>query len=366
MLIHATLRVESAKRPPTREILKVLKRHIPNKPLPGETSRVPPFRRKIWVSGCGHRTEYNRLPATSDYLGLSKDTMLLRLDSLLWKFVRWLPHWYIIRSGGKAKQLSSAACFKKSSFPSFKLTVPSSNCMATHPEAIKWEFLVEDDGDHCLLKLHSTKPQAQIMLQRSQNPVLSRNSQLADVSVDGPRPSLTEAGKQSRPGKEMSGMRAQHENVFCGNCGIDDTPCWHTGPSNMPLCNLCHRYFEKYGSHRPPEERRIVSRSVNPRSKTYSITTVSEYRSDDETSVSVATGRRNGLLYESDDDEDWAGAPISRSRLQGCIPGYIYTYSSAGSVRKSQNAAINSDELSISDAVSFSPRNVQKGKWRPG
>ena len=31
--------------------------------------------------------------------------------------------------------------------------------MATHPEAIKWELLVEDDGDDCVLNRHGTKPQ---------------------------------------------------------------------------------------------------------------------------------------------------------------------------------------------------------------
>ena len=103
MLIRAMLHVESAERPATREILTMLKRRIPNKSLPGETSRVPPFRRKIWVSGCSHRTEYNRIPATSDYFGLSKDTILLPFNSPLWKFVRWLRHWYVITSGDEAK-----------------------------------------------------------------------------------------------------------------------------------------------------------------------------------------------------------------------------------------------------------------------
>ena len=153
------------------------------------------------------------------------------------------------------------------------------------------------------------------MLQRSQNPVVLGNTNWC--LADGPCSSLIGARKQSRPGKEVSGMRAQHANVFCGNCGIDDTLCWRAGPSNMPLCNLCHQYYEKYGSHRPPEERRIVSRSVNPRNKTYSITTVSEYRSDDETSVSVGKGKKNALLYESSDDEDCTGGRLSRLKLQG-------------------------------------------------
>ena len=117
MLIRAMLRVESAERPSTREILTMLKKRRPNKPLPGETSRVPHFHRKIWVSGCNHRTEYNRLPATSNYFGLSKDTILLHLDSPLWKFVRWLRHWYIIPSGGKAKHYQVRPVSRSQVFP---------------------------------------------------------------------------------------------------------------------------------------------------------------------------------------------------------------------------------------------------------
>ena len=234
--------------------------------------------------------------------------------------------------------------------------------MATHPEAIKWELLVEDDGDDCLLKLHGTKPQAQIVLQRTQNPVILGNNQLTDVSVDSPPSSLTEPGKQSWPDKRVSGMRGQPGNVFCANCGIDDTLCWRPGPSNMPLCNLCYQYYEKYRSHRPPEAKRIVSRTVNPRNKTYSITTISEYRSDDETSVSAGTGRRNVPLYESDDDDDWTG---SQSKLQSQIPRYIYAYPSAGSVRKlgrPQSPAINSDDLPRSDTLSSSPHEMLHGE----
>src|SRR5436309_2008283 len=75
-------------------------------------------------------------------------------------------------------------------------------------------------------------------------------------------------------------------NSVCTNCGTDQTIIWHKGQDGKSLCNQCSLYYDKHGSHRPPENKIVVGRSVNPRDRTYSITTVSSYPSEDENSTS--------------------------------------------------------------------------------
>lgn len=74
-------------------------------------------------------------------------------------------------------------------------------------------------------------------------------------------------------------LPSQSVSKSCNNCGIDSTIVWHK-VDGANICNPCGIYFKANGSHRPPQEKVIIKRSVDPRKRSYSVTTMSSWDSD--------------------------------------------------------------------------------------
>ena len=90
-----------------------------------------------------------------------------------------------------------------------------------------------------------------------------------------PSPEPTEIGDFCKCGKCTS-PRSQ---ITCLNCDTNTSLYWRKGPDpNSHLCGPCGGWFRVRGTHRPPDERRVIHRQVDPVDPyRYSVTTVSAW-----------------------------------------------------------------------------------------
>lgn len=84
---------------------------------------------------------------------------------------------------------------------------------------------------------------------------------------------------------------ASKDETICTNCGTNFTYVWFQGPDGKQLCNPCGQHFHTHDSQRSPEEKVVVDRVVNPRKRTYSITTVTSWGSDVSDGENMASSR---------------------------------------------------------------------------
>lgn len=145
------------------------------------------------------------------------------------------------------------------------------------------------------LKSTSTRQEGQGKARASSTkliPYADAHSQSMSREVPHPRKKnnhtrgAVELRQPSHPSPSIPSPVAATVERICANCGINSTTIWRNCPEGKPLCNLCGLYHSLNGTHRPPEERKIIDRDVNPRKRTYSITTVYSWSSGDEKEVS--------------------------------------------------------------------------------